>query len=314
MTLYPPLFLEAVPGDTAITYHMQDLRLMTSALAPNQGTILTGDLQVTQRGAGANMSVDVASGRAIIVGDSIANQGNYIVRSDATYNVPISAASTSNPRIDLIVAQVYDKQADGGTLYSWTPTVVTGTPAASPVAPSLPPSAMALATVSVATNAASVTTTNITDQRILSGQGDIPQWDYSGTTGQSIPNTTDTVFNPSNQFRVVGMNTAGMAVGEFQCITPGRYVCHAGVGMPAQGTTGQRNVAIRHYKADGTTLIRIVVGPYFGNDACSPSAAGNFTLSAGDRVRATIYQASGSAMTITDSSHACMFTGVWIGP
>lgn len=322
MSLYLPLFLEPAPGDAQINYTSQDFRLMVSALAPQQGTIKAGDLKVTQRGAGANMSVDVAAGRAIIQGDTIANEGNYIVRSDAVYNVPLAAADTSNPRIDLIVAQVYNKQVDGGTQYAWVPVALKGTPAASPVAPNVPNTALLLAQVYVPANATSVTTTNtgstvgyITDQRVLSGVGggDVPQWDYSGTTGQSIPDNTDTVYTPSLLFRNIGMGTTA-TVGEVVCITPGRYQINFGTTFPAGMAAGSKNVGIRHYRSDGTTLVRTAFNTTSVTDLASLSVAQDFNLTAGDRVRATIYQHSGATITTTDTAKTNLFTGVWLGP
>lgn len=314
MSLYLPLWMQAATGDTAITYGAQDFRLMVSALAARAGTVLAGDLAVTQRGAGANMSVDVAAGRAIIPGTTIANEGSYIVRSDATYNVTLAAASTANPRIDLIVAQVLNKQVDGGSTYGWTLKSVTGTPAASPVAPSLPASSLLLAQVSVATNATSVVTANITDKRVLAcvSGGDIPQWDYSGTTGQSVPNSTDTVYTPANLFKNIGMGTTS-TVGEIVCITPGRYQVCFGTTFPAS-STGQRNVGLRHYRADGTTAVRSAFSPYNGSDLASISVAQIFNLGIGERIRATMFQASGGTLTTTDSTKTNLFTGVWLGP
>ncbi len=313
MSLLPPLFLQAVTGDPAISYTAQDMRLMLSALAPHPGTVLVGDLQVAQRAAGANMSVDVAAGRAVVAGTSIADQGSYIVRSTATENRTIATADPTNPRIDLVVAQVFDKQADGGTQYAWTPRVVTGTPATSPVAPALPANALRLALVRVNAGATSIGTANIFDRRVLSGLGDVPQWDYSGTADQSIPHATDTVYAPTNLFRRVGLATTA-TVGELVCITPGRYNVHFGAQFSAGGAAGQRNVSVRHYASDGTTLIRAIYNSYPSNDLVSLAAGGNLLLSAGDRIRATIYQASGGALTITDLGKSTLFTGVWLGP
>lgn len=167
MTLLQPLFMQAASGDATISYTGQQYRDMLATLVTGDGVALPGDLVVSQRGAGANMSVDVAAGSFACTGDTVANQGMYVAQSTATFNVPITTANATNPRIDLIVAQIYDKQAGGGaTTYSWSPIAVPGTPAASPVAPALPASSLLLAQVTVPANATSIVTSNISDERV----------------------------------------------------------------------------------------------------------------------------------------------------
>jgi hypothetical protein len=180
MTLLQPLFMQAATGDATISYTGQQFRDMLSTLVTADGVSLPGDLAITQRGAGANMSVDIAAGSFAVTGDTIANQGVYIAQSTATFNLPITAANATNPRIDLIVAQIYDKQAGGGaTTYSWSPVAVAGTPG-SGVAPALPNSALLLGQVAVAANATAITSANITDQRVLLNTPSTPQ-DHMGS-------------------------------------------------------------------------------------------------------------------------------------
>lgn len=129
------------------------------------GIVNTADLAVTQNGT-PNMSVNVAAGGAFVRGTQSANQGLYHLWNDATVNLAIAAADATNPRRDLVIAQVRDdfysgSSKDGRVL------VVTGTPAASPSDPSLSsyPNAVVLARVAVAANATSIVTANITDLR-----------------------------------------------------------------------------------------------------------------------------------------------------
>lgn len=124
-----------------------------------------GQLLVTQRAGGANMSVDVAPGDAIIAGDSITDQGKYQVRLTAGVNVPIDAAPAAGTRVDLVVLRVHDSTADGGdpTLDGAAVEVVTGEVDAG--APAVPATALPLATVTVAAGAGSVFNTDLEDQR-----------------------------------------------------------------------------------------------------------------------------------------------------
>lgn len=133
--------------------------------------------QVTQRAAGANMTVDVASnsGEAVVTGDSVTAQGNYTIpRTAASSNVDIAAADATNPRNDLVILEVKDDQHDAGGLNLARIRVVTGTPNASAAltdapgangTPALPSSAMLLAVVRVAAGSTTVTNAAISDRR-----------------------------------------------------------------------------------------------------------------------------------------------------
>lgn len=133
-------------------------------VARHLGSATTGDLAVIQRAAGANMSVDVLLGGALVGGTESAHQGDYFVYSDASINVAITAADATNPRIDLIVVRVTDSEYSGGTNTA-TVEVVTGTAAGVPAEPTIPANCLTLARVDVAALAASIVTANITDRR-----------------------------------------------------------------------------------------------------------------------------------------------------
>ena len=131
----------------------------------NEGIVAAGDLSVTETGTPA-MSVDIAGGRAIIQGTEGTYQGPYIVENRGSTTVTVTAADVSNPRVDLVVAKIED-QAYSGAVNAWALAVVAGTPAASPVAPSMPANSILLATVAVAAAATTITNANITDGRTV---------------------------------------------------------------------------------------------------------------------------------------------------
>jgi hypothetical protein len=314
MALLNPLFLQAVIGDPAITYAAQDFRSVISTLAPNAGTVRANDLKVGPRAAGANMSVDVAAGKAIVEGTSVANQGTYIVQSTATENVPLATADATNPRIDLIVAQVYDKQADGGTRYGWQPVPVTGTPASSPTAPAVPPNALLLAEVRVNAGAASVSASNITDRRILSGTGDVPKWDFSGTpsTAQTVASGATAKYTPATTFQLIGMGSTA-TVGEVVCRTPGRYSVHFAVMLAASTAVGNRAAVIELRNSAGT-LLRRVANSHRTAHRLPVNASGTIYMRAGEVMTANIFQDTGEPLAVDDLLRDANFTGVWVGP
>ena len=157
---------------------------------PAHGVVRATDLAVTQNGT-PNMTVNVAAGGAFIRGTQSANQGAYHLWNDATLSVAISAADLTNPRRDLIIAQVRDANYSGAVRDAQI-VVVTGTPAASPVDPTVPANSLVLARVAVAAAASSIVTANITDLRTVANQvGKIPTFNTSALATAAIPSPVD---------------------------------------------------------------------------------------------------------------------------
>jgi hypothetical protein len=123
----------------------------------------TSGLQVTQR-AVPDRYVTVGPGTCYIQAAS-ALGGTYICHNDASYDVQTAASHPTLPRIDLIIARVYDAVDDVGSQNTFAIESVTGTAAASPVAPPVPGQSHVLAQVAVAAASTTVVTANITDLR-----------------------------------------------------------------------------------------------------------------------------------------------------
>lgn len=135
------------------------LEALGIGVIPNVG----GELAVTASGAG--MVVAVATGAAVV-------QGGFpfglipFVRETAG-NVSISAADPTNPRIDRVVLRVTrEAQSEQGKILL---TTISGTPAASPIAPSLTQSSVtydySLAQVLVGAGVSSIASDKVTDER-----------------------------------------------------------------------------------------------------------------------------------------------------
>lgn len=195
MAIKMPLFLENLPD-----YSATDMRRLLTTLLPNPGCIGDSDLVVSQHAGGANMSVDVAAGSAVVAGTAAAEQGNYLFTSDAVVNVAIAAAPASgHSRIDLIVALIEDQDQDGGANNQGVIEAVTGASATtgSQVAPSPPASSLVLAPVLVGPLVTTIVTSNITDQRSFAGAaGSTPTakiWMTSSTPITSDPDSVTTL-------------------------------------------------------------------------------------------------------------------------
>lgn len=150
----------------------EPLRQAVASLVPNQGGLVqTGDFSVTQTTT-PSLAVSVGVGRVWMPGNNISNlasqtystQGQYFALNDAPVTVSLTTADATNPRIDLIYVGTVDTQYGGASNVVKIDKII-GTPAASPVAPTLPAgsNAIALATVTVAANATSILNANITN-------------------------------------------------------------------------------------------------------------------------------------------------------
>jgi hypothetical protein len=119
-----------------------------------KGSPATTDLLVTAPGSG--MSVSLAAGQALV-------RGHYYYNSTAQ-TLAVTTANASNPRIDLVVLTL------DPAVNTITASVLAGTPAVSPVAPTLTQTdaavyQIALAQVLVPAAASVITQANVTDIR-----------------------------------------------------------------------------------------------------------------------------------------------------
>jgi len=94
------------------------------------------------------------------------NTGSTLCRSDAVETVTLDPAPASGQnRIDLVICRPRGTDLDGGVNNDFIFDKVTGTAAASPVAPALPAGTVALASVYVGGGVAAIVAGNITDTR-----------------------------------------------------------------------------------------------------------------------------------------------------
>lgn len=163
-------------------------RQVMSRLIADPGVLDMTAMKVSQRGAGANLSVDIAVGAAVINGGDQTDQGSYLVNCTAIENKAIAAAPGSNSRYDLVYVRVNDPNATGPAGDNASFGVVTGTASASPAVPALPTSAIPLAIVGpILTSTSAITNAMIADARLLAGRIDRPgaiEW----RAGASVPN------------------------------------------------------------------------------------------------------------------------------
>jgi len=156
----PPVFIQQGEYSARLTRLFLDL-------VATEGVVGVNDFTVTERAASPAMQVDIAAGAAFITGDDIPNQFRYVALAENVVEVSVDPADLADDRIDLVVVRVLD--SDAGVVGDEAKVeVITGTPASVPVVPSTPNTALPLAQISVAANAASIADSDITDLRVRS--------------------------------------------------------------------------------------------------------------------------------------------------
>lgn len=206
-------------------------RLLQDTAGLQEGVVGAGDFAVSQRAAGANMSVDVALGAAWVQVDTGANNGVAHVASDAIANVSVTTSDATNPRVDQVTLRWNDTSIPTGAGNVPTLQVLAGTPTAGAQianpsaagyragAASLPNDSLRLADFLVPATSTSVTNANINDRR--------PSTSWVQTRGKSIiaasdstSATTYAVGNLTTPDRVQGivLPTDGLIAVMYQAI------------------------------------------------------------------------------------------------
>jgi hypothetical protein len=276
------------------------------------GIVGASSLAVTAQGT-PNMTVNVASGWAAIVGTTQNNMGVYTGYNDATTVLTVTAANVTNPRIDLVCMTVNDAYYTG-LLNNVVLQVVAGTPAASPVAPTLPANSISLATIAVAANATSISSGNITDTRVATTTNIVSLASYVTLTGtQTLTNKTLTspVLNTptvtgavlSNGVREISYTTGTGFAGYTYYVTTNGAVQYSTANATANGTvniastSGQSLNTLMSVNDTLTIVLYITNGatPYYptawqiDGSAVTPKWAGGTAPVAGNASAIDVY-------------------------
>ena len=216
----------ASDGAGAVEYTSNDWRTLQTELF-TEGVLGSDSFEVTERALGANMTLDITAGVAVLEGDDAANQGRYMVREDtATLSaVTIPTAHPSNPRIDLVGIQLRDPSEGGSAGRDSIFDVVQGTAASSPAAPTAPDSFLVLASVLVPAGAVAIEDADIADARVHAtlAHDDVIA-DGSITVAKMAANSVD-----SDQYVDGSIDSAHLA---------DAAVTNAKMAGPSSGTTG----------------------------------------------------------------------------
>lgn len=137
--------------DTAARVRMADLLGMApgSTALNARGGVRPGPFAADVAVTAGTMQVKVQPFLAFVPGSVSAPQGGYPFVCDSQVTITLSDGHATLGRIDTIVAQVRDNAFDASGFVDARVLVLQGTPASSPVPPSLPANTIALRDVSV---------------------------------------------------------------------------------------------------------------------------------------------------------------------
>jgi len=167
VTYEKPLWQDNAGTGVPASYAAGLDRALIAGTFRSAGVFSVTDLAVSQRGAGADSSVDVALGKAVVYEASTTERAYLIRLTGSVQNVPLPASPGSNSRYDMIYAQVRDSTISG-SVDDWVLTAVSGTASASPTEPAAPSAqSLLLARVTRTSGVASVVNSAIQDRRVF---------------------------------------------------------------------------------------------------------------------------------------------------
>ncbi|MFJ5070258.1 hypothetical protein ACIQC7_27995 [Kitasatospora sp. NPDC088556] len=304
----------AIPIGGGLTFTArQDRQSGTGLMTPGA----TG-LQVTpgvRPGPGLDVTVvgstiTVTPGAAAVQSASSAVAGAYRAFLDANFTATLTAADASNPRVDLVYLRVRDTDEDGSGARDCTPVYVTGTPAASPITPTIPggASGIVLATISVPKSGGGAPTVSYAGRQITAAAGGIPPvnsgllsvpglyvgqarynvvrgcpeyWNGSAWTAQGDSTSFTPVFTSLGGGAAIGngvITSRWTRIGG-QVFWGGQFT----IGSTTAGGTGLWFISMPVPQAAGFTRLgnfNLIAGGnnYVGTVSCNPADGGKATL------------------------------------
>lgn len=300
----PPAFMD---GTISPAEHAR--RMLQGIMGPGvaRGPIgaLTGDLAVSEHAGTPGMNVDVAAGGAFVAGTSTLWQGTYYVENQAPVTLTIATSNPTNPRKDIVVARVRENFYDSSGVNAWDLAVITGTAAASPVAPAVPANCLLLATVDVLAAAVSITNARITSARALARP-------WSAAWGPVAAPAVAT----ATQSSISGVvNLTSLAV-TFVAVAGRRYRVHGSTLM--QGTNANASGSLVIADGAGTQLQRRDTGTMslptvpvaIAVEVYTTPAAGSTTY----RLRANLATGTGTISSVASGNIPALISVDDVGP
>lgn len=318
MTMRQPIVLENASGTDRP--NAEELRRWIADLftggAFASGVMGATHLKVSQRAAGANVSVDVAAGTVWVACTTDVLAGPYWGHNDAVVNVPLAAADPTNPRRDLIYVQFHDNAEDAGGSNTVSLHVLQGTPAGSPADPSTAglENFHVLARVTVNAADTTIVDADITDKReyatpFRKAREEVTCILRMSTNQTLVNNTTTNLLWDTEVYDPYGLHSV---VSNTHLVTPdmGDRLWRAELSIAWAGTAGGvRNIDINASGSDSqTNIAREQSDTIEGGTSIAQCIAGLGPVSLGSSVVATGFQNRGGTLDILGGTAPTRFS------
>ena len=249
VALGPPLWVDGPSLDAGVPFRCYDVatRVYTGGTATAvavPGGVYPG-IGAMGVSASSGLNVQVAAGYCCVPSPT-AGQGGYIFGTLQAQTLSLAAADPVNPRIDLIVARVYDT---GNSASYCDVEVVTGTAATPALTPSVPSAAITLASVSVPATSVALASGAVTDLRsyVVAPGGILP---IANSAAAPAVQATQVMYDMSRNLLVQGTGTAGSTalLGSGAWTPALSYVSSPVSDSSSKGSLKQITIGFRHHR------------------------------------------------------------------
>jgi hypothetical protein len=161
-------------------------RLLDSLMGQTQGVVyqLNSGLELRTSVTGSDGNVTIAAGACYVRGTQASDQGMYHLYNDAALVINVLGANPAHAslnRIDLVVARIQDSFYSGSADTA-SIEMVTGTPSATPIAPTPPANTLVLTQLSVPAAVSVLLASYLTDLRVPAGRSAVKLYRSAGAT------------------------------------------------------------------------------------------------------------------------------------
>lgn len=323
-------------------YDFSVLRSLFNSEIVQSGVVNKGHFLVTAKASQPPIGVSIAAGEAWVKATTGTRNGAYYSVNDASVDLNLTAADSTNPRVDRIILRINDTSDLSSASDNASIEAVTGTPTAGATlanlngAPALPANSLNLAFVLVGAGATSVSAANIgnladpfgTAAGYAAVSGAVagappayclgspsnftPYCDIFHSATQSATNATVlTVAMNSERIDNDGCHDNSTNNSRITIQTPGIYQISAQIGFAAN-TTGVRYAYIN---LNGSTTIGFATSPALSTGGVNVPVSRPYRLGFGDYVQAQAYQNSGGALNVDQqNNYSPTLSALWVGP
>lgn len=233
-------------------------------------------------------------------------QAPYLIATDANNTAAnVSAANATNPRIDILYAQVNDTDIDSSGSRNVTVAYLAGTAAASPTPPATPARSFVLATINVPQSGGGSPTITVNSTFAVASGGVLPV--SSSTVYPATPYKGMTIYDLALGYELAynGSAWAPTSVGAWTTYTPTWTAASGGTSIGNGGISASFQVVAK------TLLLRLYCA--FGSTTTFGTGSWSFSLPAGV-TSANLYQGGLPGVAFDSSTGARWVVTSDVGP